>query len=88
MATKAIKFYAEWCQPCRNYAPMWNRVTEELADKDIRFLNVDIDKDHAGLAAKYKVMSIPTTIVVKEDGTEKRKTGSLSELELKELILF
>jgi len=84
MATKAIKFYADWCGPCKVYAKTWDKVASEFSDVD--FENVNIEKDTTGMAAKYKVSSIPHTVVVK-DGTINAKTGRLSAEELKNLIL-
>jgi len=82
--TKAIKFYASWCGPCQVYAKTWDKVTSEI--KDVEFINIDIDKDTTGLAAKHKVMNIPHTVVIK-DGVTKAETGRLNESQLKNLIL-
>jgi len=81
---KAIKFYATWCGPCRAYTKTWDKVTEELSN-EAEFIEVDIDKDTEGLAAKYRIRSVPTTIFVNEKDTVK-KVGILSESEIKELI--
>ena len=86
MAIKAIKFYADWCGPCKSYAKTWDKVTSEV--EDVEFENINVDKDTTGLAAEHKVISIPTTVVIKEDGTTKKEVGVLSEIQLKELILF
>lgn len=87
MATKTlIKFYATWCGPCQIYGKTWDKVIPSYSDQ-IKFENVDVDKDTSGLAAKYKVQSIPTTVLIREDGSELVKTGRLSTEELTELIL-
>ena len=78
-----VDFYADWCGPCKVYAKSWDKVTSELTD--IVFENVNNEKDTTGMAAKYKVTSIPHTVVVKE-GTTNAKTGRLSAEELKNLI--
>lgn len=83
--TKVIKFYAEWCGPCKLYAKTFDEVSEELKDQ-VEFVNVNVEKDTTGLAAQYKVTGIPMTVVIK-DGVQKTKTGRLDGNTLKEFIL-
>ena len=87
MGTKVIKFYADWCGPCKVYAKTFNKVAEELKDK-VEFINVNIETDTTGLAAEYKVKSIPFTVVLQEGKEVKKEVGQLREQALKELILF
>lgn len=81
---KAIKFYADWCGPCKMYSKIWDKVVEEV--EGVEFVEIDVDKDNTGLAAQYKVRSIPYTVIIKE-GEEIKKTGLLQEKELKDLII-
>ena len=83
--TKVIKFYADWCGPCRVYAKTFDKVSEDLKE-DVEFVNVNVEKDTTGLAAQYKVASIPMTVIIK-DGIENIKSGRLNEEQLKSLIL-
>ena len=32
MAKQVIKFYANWCGPCKKYGPTFDRVTQDLQD--------------------------------------------------------
>lgn len=82
---KAIKFYADWCGPCKMYSKIWNKVESELKE-EVEFVEIDVDKDTTGLAAQYKVRSMPTTVIIKEED-EIKVTGLIQEKELKELIL-
>jgi thioredoxin 1 len=87
MATKkVIKFYAEWCGACKVYSKTWDQVIPAYEDQ-IEFSNINVDKDTTGLAAKYKVVNIPTTLLIREDGSELKKVGRLTKEELTELIL-
>lgn len=82
---KAIKFYADWCGPCRMYDQEWKKVVEKHKD-EVEFQEINVDTDTSGLAAEYKVQSIPLTVVIK-DGKEIKKTGLLTADVLTELIL-
>ena len=83
---KIIKFFATWCGPCKVYGKVWDKVTPSYADQ-IQFTNIDIDKDTTGLANKLKIESVPTTVLIREDGSQLKKVGRLSTEELTELIL-
>jgi len=78
-----IKFYADWCGPCKVYAPIFEKVTSDL---NVEYKNINVDKDTEGLAAEYKIRSIPATVIVKEDGTVIKEVGLLQEDKLTTLI--
>lgn len=84
--TKVIKFYANWCGPCKLYSKSWDKVVDELKDQ-IEFVEVDVEKDTTGLAAQYKINGIPHTVVLRNDGTTDEKGGRLSVEQLREFIL-
>lgn len=58
-----VDFFATWCGPCKMVAPVLEELSEEM--KNVTFVKVDVDQE-TELAAKYKVMSIPTLIVLKD----------------------
>lgn len=80
-----IKFYADWCGPCKTYTPFFNEVKEELKE-DYNFVEVDVDNDVTGIAANFKIMSIPATVVVNEEGAYNKKVGLMNPSELKKFI--
>lgn len=81
-----IKLAASSCTPCRMYAPIFNEVREKLQSGHITFQEVDIDEEPA-LAYKYKVRSVPTTLILESDKVVKSKAGSMSYSELEKFIL-
>ena len=86
MAKKVIKFYADWCGPCKVYGPTFERVKQELQE-GIEFVEVNVENDPDNLAGEFKVRGIPLTVVLEDGQKIKEKSGRLSESELKELIL-
>ena len=82
---KVIKFYADWCGPCKLYAKTFDKVADELKDQ-IVVENINVEADIKGIAGKYKVTNIPFTVVEKENKVESQ-IGLLNEKELKKFIL-
>jgi thioredoxin 1 len=80
---KAIKFYAEWCGPCKGLS----MVIAGAADKiTIPIENVDIDQNIME-SVQYGVRSVPTMVLLDENGAElKRQVGSMNEKQLLEFL--
>lgn len=86
MAKKVIKFYADWCGPCKMYGPVFERVKQELQE-GIEFVEINVENDPENLSGEFKVRGIPLTVVLEDGEKIKEKSGRLSEADLKELIL-
>ncbi len=68
-----VDFWATWCMPCKMMVPALNDVAEELNGK-AKVAKVDVDQNQE-LAAKYKVRSIPTLVLLKDGKEIKRFVG-------------
>ena len=56
-----LDFYADWCGPCRMVGPVVAEIAEENENIQVGKINVDQQSE---LAAQFRVMSIPTLVVV------------------------
>lgn len=72
-----IDFWAEWCGPCKQIAPILDEIATEYAG-DVQVAKVNVD-DHPDLATRYRVMSIPTLLVFRDGEVVKTLTGARSK---------
>ena len=86
MAKQVIKFYANWCGPCKMYGPTFDRVKQDLQDI-IEFTEVNVENDEENLSGEYKVKGIPHTILLENGEINKSQSGKMGELQLREFIL-
>ena len=78
-----VDFWAVWCNPCRMFAPVCEDCAEEMPEA--KFVKVNVD-EVSEIAAKYRIMSIPTVAVIKNGEIAAKSVGVISKEELKKLI--
>ena len=76
---KVLKFYADWCQPCK----MLSRVIEDAKEKiTIPIEEVDI-QNNVFMAQNFQVRGVPTMVLVDDQENEiKRQSGYMNEQQL------
>ena len=81
-ATKpvVVDFWAEWCGPCRQIAPMLEELSTELGGRvEILKLNVD---ENPQTPSRYGVRGIPTLMVFKNGQVAATKIGAMPKTQL------
>ncbi|MFZ0161114.1 MAG: thioredoxin [Kineosporiaceae bacterium] len=78
-----IDFWAEWCGPCRQFGPVFERVSEKNADAV--FAKVDTEAEPE-LAGRYGVTSIPTLVVYRDGIPVFGQPGALPEPALESVL--
>jgi len=69
-----IDFWAVWCGPCKEIAPILDEINNEI-NKKIKIVKINIDES-PNISSKYGVQSIPTLIILKKGEIVATKVGS------------
>ncbi len=78
-----LDFWAPWCGPCKQFAPIFEKVAAE--NPDILFGKVNTEEEQA-LAGQFQIRSIPTIMILREGIGVFQQAGMLPEEALKDLI--
>ncbi|WP_037807893.1 thioredoxin family protein [Streptomyces sp. NRRL F-2580] len=78
-----IDFWAGWCRPCLQFAPVYERASE--AHPDLLFAKVDTEAQQE-LAGAFQITSIPTLMIVRDQVAIFAQPGALPEAALTDLI--
>jgi len=78
-----IDFWAEWCGPCKNFAPIYDEVSEK--HEDIVFAKVNTEEEQE-LGASFQIRSIPTLMIFREKIILYSQPGMMAGPQLDELI--
>lgn len=79
-----VDMFATWCGPCKMMAPVVAQLAQEYEGK-VKVGKLDID-ENSDIVAQYKIMSVPTFLVIKDGEVKAKLIGAVSKEELEEAI--
>jgi thioredoxin 1 len=78
-----VDFYADWCGPCMELAPLLDELAREA--QTVKIVRVNVDRETA-LAARYDVGAIPRLVVFNKGQITADHTGTASKNRLRTLL--
>jgi thioredoxin 1 len=78
-----VDFWAEWCGPCRMFAPIYDEVSEQHTD--VVFGKVDTEAEQQ-LAGAFGIRSIPTLMAFRDGIMVFSQAGALPAAALEDLL--
>ena len=75
-----VDFWAEWCGPCKQIAPMLEEISDEMGDK-VKIVKLDVD-NNMQIPSKYGIRNIPTLLLFKNGEVASTQIGVSSKSKL------
>ncbi|MCB1482734.1 MAG: thioredoxin [Rhodobiaceae bacterium] len=75
-----VDFWAEWCGPCKQIAPMLEEISDEMGDK-VKIVKMDVDSNMQ-IPSKYGIRNIPTLLMFKNGEVASTQIGVSSKSKL------
>lgn len=78
-----LDFWADWCQPCKRFSPVYEKTSEEYPDHVFGKVDTEANQE---IAAALQIQSIPTLMIFRDGILVYRDAGALPPKALKDLV--
>ena len=78
-----LDFWADWCRPCHQFAPVFEAVSED--NPDATFAKIDTEAEQE-LASRYGITSIPMLVIYRDGIPVFGQPGALPQAALEDLL--
>ena len=80
-----LDFWADWCAPCKQLAPILEKVAADYASKGVKLVKVDVEANKM-IAAQFRVQSIPTVYALFQGQLVADLTSARTESQLGRIL--
>lgn len=82
-STVVVDYWAPWCGPCRGFAPVFDKVSEQ--HPDVIFAKVNTEEEQE-IAAHFQIRSIPTLMVFRDQIIVFSQPGAMPQGAFEEVV--